>query len=451
MRAGNAAAVVIGASMGGLLAARALSAHFAQVIIVERDALPTDDAMRAGVPQARHVHALLARGFQTLEAFFPGIGAALDARGAINFQWGRDMRYLSASGWVKVYDTGITSKLASRWLLEGEVRRRVLALPNVRVVERADVVDLAFSPDGGRVVGVIANERGTHEQSIISAELVVDASGRRSKLPEWLVQHGHAAPSEQAVLSYMGYATRLYKKPEGVQHPPLLFMVARPKEKLLRGAAIFEIEGGVWQASLGGMNGDYPPTDHEGFIEFSKGLATMDFYEWIKDAEPLGDIHGYRVDGSRWRRYDQLASFPAGVLPIADSVCGFNPLYGQGMTVAGLEAEALLALLGSMSPTDPAFTKAYFKRITQAVEPAWLLATGEDLRFEGTEGDKVDFATRLVQQYVDMLVSSSITHDETVINAFLKVANLTAPPTALMQPAVMARVLRNTFFKPAAV
>ena len=128
-------ALVMGASMGGLLAARALSDHFARVTILERDTLPTDESARAGVPQARHVHALLARGYQTLETFFPGIGAALDVRGAINFRWGADMKYLSTGGWVKQFDTGIASKLLSRSLLESEVRRRVLALPNVSAIE----------------------------------------------------------------------------------------------------------------------------------------------------------------------------------------------------------------------------------------------------------------------------------------------------------------------------
>ncbi len=443
-------ALVMGASMGGLLAARALSDHFARVTILERDTLPTDESARAGVPQARHVHALLARGYQTLETFFPGIGAALDVRGAINFRWGADMKYLSTGGWVKQFDTGIASKLLSRSLLESEVRRRVLALPNVSAIERVDADDLCFDDSGMRVTGAVIRARGTGTSETISADLVIDASGRRSKLPEWLTAHGYAAPDEQAVLSRMGYATRLYRKPTHKTYLPLLFMVARPLENLLRGGAIFEIEGGVWQVSLGGMNEDYPPTDAEGFIAYSKTLASPEFYEWIADAEPISEIHGYRVDGSRWRRYDKLTRHPAGLLPIADSICGFNPLYGQGMTVAGMEAEGLSELLTTIAPTDPGFTAAYYRGATPVIETAWVLATGEDLRFAGTTGDRPDAMTRFAQRYIDLLIRSSISTDETVIRAFLKVGNMSASPTSLMTPAIMGRVLWNSLRMPRA-
>jgi flavin-dependent dehydrogenase len=439
----NSHAVVIGASMSGLLAARALSGHFRQVTIVERDALTDEDGARAGVPQGRHVHALLARGYRTLETFFPGIGEALEARGAVDFRWGLDMRYLSAAGWVKHFDMGIRSKLLSRPLLEGEVRRRVLALPGVTARARVEVDGLVFDATGTRVTGVRVTPRGGGAPETIAADLVIDASGRRSKLPEWLKDAGFDAPHEQAVLSYMGYATRLYRKPTDRTYPPLLFMVARPDAGLKRGGAIFEIEGGVWQVSLGGMNGDYPPTDPDGFVAFAHTLASPELAEWIADAEPISDIHGYRVDGSRWRRYDHLARHPAGVLPIGDSICGFNPLYGQGMTVAGLESEALDALLTRTSPADTGFTAAYYRAVTPIVESAWLLATGEDLRFEGTTGERPGAAARLAQRYIDLLLKSSISTDETVIRAFIQVGNMSAPPTSLFHPAIVTRVLRN--------
>jgi flavin-dependent dehydrogenase len=436
-------ALVIGASMSGLLAARALSGHFDRVTIVERDQLMDESAARAGVPQGRHVHALLARGYHTLEHFFPGIGAALSERGAVDLRWGLDTRYLSSAGWVRHFDMGIHTKLLSRPLLESEVRRRVLALPNVTVRTRVEVEGLLFDASGGRVIGVHAAPRGGGETEAITADLVIDASGRRSRLPEWLQAHGFDAPHEQAVLSYMGYATRLYRKPDDRAYPPLLFMVARPDAELRRGGAIFEIEGGVWQVSLGGMNGDYPPTDPDGFMAYARTLASPELAEWIADAEPISDIHGYRVDGSRWRRYDRLARHPAGLLPVGDSICGFNPLYGQGMTVAGLESEALDALLRDISPTDSAFTAAYYRRTVPIVESAWLLATGEDLRFPGTTGERPDALTRLAQRYIDLLLKSSISTDETVIRAFINVGNMSAPPMTLFRPAIVARVLRN--------
>jgi len=436
-------AIVIGASMSGLLAARALRDHFEQVTLLERDTLPQSESFRTGVPQARHVHALLAQGHSLIEGFFPGIMDRITERGAPRITWCQDTRYLTQGGWLKTFDSGIVTNVATRALLEWEVRQRLVAFENVVIRDHIEVDDLLFSADQRRVIGVNAHVRGG-DAEVLHADLVVDTSGRRSKLPTWLTEHGYPAPDETAVLSYLGYATRRYRKPADSTVPPILFLLARAAQGLKRGGAIFEVEDGFWQVTLVGINEDYPPLDDAGFLEFARTLAAPDLYEAIKDAKPVGDFYGYRVDGSRWRHYESVSDRPAGLLVMGDSVCGFNPLYGQGMTVAAMEAQALGDLLRKMPASQHGFEGRFQVRAAQIVKGAWLLATGEDRRFPGTVGAKPDALTRFSQRYVDLMMATSM-DDEVVIRAFLKVANLSAPALSLFAPRILGRVLAHAF------
>jgi 2-polyprenyl-6-methoxyphenol hydroxylase-like FAD-dependent oxidoreductase len=432
-------AVVIGASMAGLLAARVLADHVDHVTLIERDDLPDSPDVRSGVPQGRHVHAFLAQGQRVIESFFPGISDELTQAGSPRIRWGIDTAYLTAGGWSKRFDVGIQTNLITRPDLEWRVRRRLINRGGIAVLCRTDVRRLLI--ENGRVVGVEIASRDTGELRTLNADLVVDVSGRRSRTPEWLAEAGFPTPEETHVNSYLGYATRFYEKPDKEFAWKVLFVNGRPAQGLKRGAGIFEVAGGRWMVTLGGLNKDYPPTDDEGFLEFARSLAAPEIYAVLRDAKPLTPIYGYRVEGSQWRHYERLTRRPERLLIMGDALCAFNPLYGQGMTVAAMEAKDLSLLLYERGRGQwDGLEEAFQKQAAKSIEQAWLMATGEDLRYEGTEGDRPNAFARLAQRYIDRVIAV-MPQDEQVTRAFMEVMNLTQPATALFAPHILWRTL----------
>ena len=441
---GHKSAIVIGASVGGLVAARVLAGHFDQVLVIERDELPQGPEVRSGVPQGKHVHALLSEGQNLLEKLFPGLSDELTEGGAPVMTWCRDSCYFTPGGWIKRFDSKIVTNVIVRPDLEYRIRRRLSADNKVAFLTGCDVRGLLTNPDKTVVTGVEISVRGTNSSEQHFADLVVDTSGRNSKAPEWLTALGYAAPSETAVNSHVGYATRLYEKPAKDFDWKILFINARSAENNPRGGAIFDIGHGQWMVSLGGLNEEYPPTDEAGFLEFARKLPTPTLAEALKDAKPVSPIVGYRIAGSRQRHYEKLERRPENFILLGDAVCAFNPIYGQGITVAALEAVELDRLLrengaGSLN----GFAAKFQKRIAGTLKNAWLLATGEDLRFPGTEGDRPNAIARLIQRYVDQYAKVSY-DDELLTLTFIKVLNLEAAPTALFAPRVLWRVISNS-------
>ncbi|MCC6616897.1 MAG: FAD-dependent monooxygenase [Anaerolineae bacterium] len=434
-------AIVIGGSMAGLLTARVLAEFFDTVTIIERDTLPDGPEYRHGVPQGRHVHALLAQGQQIMETLFPGLDEDFVEIGAPRLTWGIDTAYMTSGGWLRRFNTGINVNQMSRVALEFLIRRRLQRHhPNVTFVTNS-VVD-SLVAEGDRVTGV---RYTPHEgqATTMEADLVVDASGRNSKAPEWLKTLGYDVPSETVVKSYIGYATRWYEMPDNPPDWRILFIQADTRRQILRGAALFEVEGGRWLATLGGVNKDYPPTDEEGFLAFARTLRTPVFYDAIKDAKPLSPIYGYRIEGNRLRHFEKLARQPERFIAVGDAVCAFNPLYGQGMTVAAIEALLLRSMLAKANPANlDGFARTFHREVARAIRNAWLLATGEDLRYPGTEGAKPGAADRFVQWYTDRVLEV-MPYDETITRAFTQVANLAASPTAMLRPSFALRVLRH--------
>jgi 2-polyprenyl-6-methoxyphenol hydroxylase-like FAD-dependent oxidoreductase len=438
-------AVVIGGSMAGLMNARVLSKHFDRVTVVERDTLPDRPEVRNGVPQGRHLHALLQQGQQTMETMFPGLADDFVEIGAPRFTWGKDAAYLTAGGWIKRFDTGIQTNFISRQALEYLIRRRLTQLsPNVTFVTQTDTLELVV--EGDTVKGVKVQSRIDKTVQTFYADLVVDAAGRNSKAVEWLTALGYEAPEETEIKSYIGYATRWYEKPSAPQDWKALFIVGRPTENIKRGGGIFEVEGNQWVVTLGGINKDYPPTDEEGFLEFAKSLVSPMMYEAIKDAKPTSPIYGYRITGNRLRHFDRMKRRPENYLVTGDAVCAFNPQYGQGMTVAGLEAVMLDGLLSKANVRElRGFATKFHKALPKVVNNAWLTATGEDLRYPETEGERPNAAVRMVQRYMDMMFTYMM-DDEYVTRKLIQVLNLSAEPTTLFAPRIVFGLLRKRFF-----
>lgn len=442
-------AIVIGSSMAGMWAARLLLDHFARVTILERDQLsPTSDA-RAGVPQARHTHVYLARGVQALERFFPELDQELIASGATPFDWTSDMRLMYKGRWQKRPATGIQGRSVSRGALEMGIRRYLEAEPRIRFVPGADVVGLTADADCKRVTGVQVRWRShapreMREQSTLTADLVVDASGRNSHTPQWLTALGYEPPEQTVVNSFLGYASRRYERPRNVAFDWRVMFVTADAPHNPRSGVIFQEEDGNWIVTLAGAERDYPPTDEEGFRAFARSL-TPDFYAALQDARPLSAIAGYRKTENQLRHYARLDRWPERLVVTGDALCAFNPVYGQGMTAATLTALTLGECLEEANGTLDGVAHRFQQRAAKVVEPIWLMATSEDYRWPMTEGGQRDWSTRLMHWYLDRF-SAATPDSEYLTQAFHEVYQLLKPPTLLFKPGVLVRVFGRPLF-----
>ena len=430
-------AIVIGASMGGLLAARALADYYQQVTVLERDIFPLPGKNRKGVPQDHHAHALLSRGREVLEELFPGIIQELKAQGALLQDLLKKSRWFINGGYLyRKTQSGLIGLLVSRPLLEAQVRKRLLALPNIKVIENCDVLGLLTTPDQTRIVGVrfIHRADGSSE-SALNADLVVDAMGRRSVSPIWLEKLGYELPQEQQVHMDISYTTRIYRRrPEHLQGD--LGTVVSPSLPNWRCGVIMAQEGDRWIVSIGGYLGDRAPTDEKGFLEFAKSMPTQDIYEVIKDAEPLSELLPYKVPTSQRYRYETMVRFPENYLVFGDAICSFNPVYGQGMTVAALES---LALQNCLAKGSQNLARRFFKEAGKLVDIPWSIAVDNDLRIPQIEGTRSPMI-RFLNWYISKLHIAA-RRDRVVAIAFLKVTNLMASPKSLIHPIISLRVL----------
>ena len=446
-------ALVVGGSIAGLLAARVLSDHFAQVTIVERDWFPDGPEFRAGVPQSRHVHGLLGRGQALMESLFPGLIAELTDAGAAMLAWPADLLQLGLAGWSRRFRTNLTALTLSRHLLEWTIRRRVAALERVRFVTATEVVGLLASPDRRTVRGVRLRRRVRAAPGVtavpgneeLAADLVVDASGRDSRASRWLEALGYQAPRESRVDAFVGYATRLYRPPGSfaADWRAILMRGIAPRDPRI--GLLVPIEGDRWLVTLGGYARAYPPTDDAGFLAFARSLRSRVLYDAISDADPLTPIYAYQRTGNLLRHYDGLARWPERFVVTGDAVCAFNPIYAQGMSVAALDAAALDACLrehwrGAPDRDLSGFARLFQQRLGKVVAGAWLMATGADLRFPTTEGKRPKPTARLFQKYIDRVIAVA-TEDPHVFEAFMEVNNMLAPPTRLFRPDILPRVL----------
>lgn len=448
-RAGSHA-LVVGGSMAGLLAARVLSDHFDRVTIVERDRFPSAPEYRAGVPQSRHLHVLLGRGLLLLEQHFPGIDAALLDRGAMVLEWPWDMLWLTSAGWSRRFHTGSTIVCASRELLEWCVRDRVSAIGNVRFLEEHDAIGLLATDEKTRVTGVQLRHRGAPDAEpastgALAADLVVDASGRHSRAPQWLEELGYDPPAETVVNSFLGYASRYYVRSAAADRDWKAMLLLSKPPSHMRGGGLFPIEGDRWIATLTGMGRDYPPTDEDGFLSFARSLRSPVLYEAIRDAEPLSPIRGYQRTENRLRHFERLERWPERFVVLGDAACAFNPVYGQGMTIAAQGATVLDDCLREQRSKHSGgdlvgLSRRFQQQLARTNAVAWLLATGEDRRYPTTEGGRTNPLTRLTQRYINR-VTLVATQDPVVNRAFFSVVNLLAPPTTLFHPRIVARVI----------
>jgi 2-polyprenyl-6-methoxyphenol hydroxylase-like FAD-dependent oxidoreductase len=456
-------AIVLGASLAGMLAARVLADRFPQVTIIERDELPspwntsTLDAeiwrdRRPGTPQSDHVHVLLARGQQILETLFPGFANDLAVAGAVEVNWTADCAMMGLGGWNPRFSSNLVTRTSSRSLLESLVRRRLQAIPNVLFLSGVVVRNLVVADD--RVTGVRITSTTPQTQpaeTVLSAQLVVDATGRNSQAPRWLAKLGYGNPPETTIDAKLGYASRWYEMPadylqqvandpEGTWKSILLW--AKPPHDP-RAGVLYPVEGNRWVVTVSGTNGDYPPADEEGFLTFVRSLRDPAIARAIAHAKPISEIKLYRGTANRWRHYEQLRTFPAGLAVLGDAACAFNPLYGQGMTSAAIGAVTLGNCLddcrNEWGLDLNRLAQQFRYQLAAAIQLPWLMATGEDLRWPGTEGPRPDRATRFLQAYLERVLHLTDAHPD-IHETVWKIQHMILPPQVLFHPTIALRV-----------
>jgi 2-polyprenyl-6-methoxyphenol hydroxylase-like FAD-dependent oxidoreductase len=432
-------AVVLGASIAGLLAARVLAGAYRRVTVVDRDELTPSDTVRRGVPQSKHIHGLIVRGGQIMDELFPGFSEELVAHGAAMADQLRDARLYFSGHRLRQASSGIHILSLSRPCLEAYVCGRVRALPEIVFADQRDVVELVASPDRRRVIGVrvVPRTHGASEETV-HADLVVDATGRGSRMPRWLETLGYGRPVEDKVRADVAYSTGMFRlRPAALGDD--LAIICAPSAAHPRGGAMAAVEEDRHIVTLIGVLGDRPPTTLEGFAEFARSLPVSDIYDAIVDAELLEPIARINFPVSVRRRYERMARFPDGLLVMGDAACSFNPIYGQGMAVAAIEANVLRRHVKLGREPRP---RKFLHDLAKAIDAPWEMSSGADLALPGVSGRRTA-KSRLANAYATRLHAAAAT-DAGLAAAFLRVAGLIERPEALMRPRVAMRVLANT-------
>jgi 2-polyprenyl-6-methoxyphenol hydroxylase-like FAD-dependent oxidoreductase len=428
-------AVVIGASMGGLAAAAALAHSFQRVTVLERDTLPEGPDNRRGVPQGKHAHGLQPGGLLALENLLPGITDELVSRGVPAGDLSLIGHWLVGGGLLARGAAGVTGIGVTRPFLEHHVRSRVAALPGVSILDGVEA-QRPITDGRERVTGIEISPTGGGPTERISADLVLDATGKVSKLPQWLAELGYPLPTEERVHCKMAYLSRRYRLADADAMNGDLATIITPAATPHFGVMIAQ-EDGSHIVTLGGLLDSGPARNDEDYLAFAANLPDPTIAVALAGATPLTELQPSHFPASCRRRYDKLRSFPAGLLALGDSIASFNPMYGQGMSVAALEAVALRDLL-HRGPVDP---RTYYKQAHRLEDVAWQISTAGDLRFDAVEGRRTP-EMRLINAYLDRLAGVART-DAVLAQAFLRVAGFIDPPESLFRPSVVLRVLRG--------
>lgn len=433
---GRQHAIVMGGGIAGLLAARVLADHFRRVTVLEKDSCPVDGVPRAGVPQGRHIHILLPQGARVLDRLFPGKLVELTDRGAKRFDYGKSRFYVVGT-WLPRVDTDLHSFAQTRPLLEESIRRWVNGMANIATVYEVQNSALLRCKSSSRMAGVEYERGGKHEE--LHAELVIDATGRSTRLPRWLSENGFGNVRETSVGIDLGYATGCFRVPQNVlpDHPMLYIVGPPPHQK--RVGVVFQVEDGIVFGGLGGYHGDHPPADRAGFLAFAQSLNQPHVFNVLSQSELCGPIVQFRIPAAVRRSYLSVRNFPDGLLPIGDAICSLDPAFGQGMTMAALEAETLSQSLAENGTIHSTLRRQYLRRVDDCLDVAWDLSCGENFKYSQTTGRRpVGFP--ITRRYRDFLTTSN---DPRVLAKIYKVITLTAPPHSILRPDLAFRALMS--------
>ncbi|MBD2868597.1 FAD-dependent oxidoreductase [Paenibacillus arenilitoris] len=440
-------AIVIGGGMAGLMTARVLSDHAEEVLIVEKDDFPDGPELRSGTPQAFHPHRFTARGKSITERLFPGYEDDLATQGSPS-SLNKAIYFMNEYRTLEMkYDRD--DRKFSRAMLEWVIRQRVRAIPNVRFLPRHEVIRLTTTADRSAVIGVQVRNRdrsGTGEA--VTADLVIDASGRSSKLAAWLADLGYEVPKPDLLKVALGYSTMRYKVPSPmtsmIDKWDVINLQGQPASGSFTGVLSF-IENHVAEVLLYRPGGIYPPTDA---AEFERALAQLPspiISEMVRDLDPIAAPRGFRVPELYCHRYEQMSRWPAGLLALGDAYCIFDPIFGQGMTMAAIEAEILEACLRERcGSAGPDWERGVLRRIKEAIEPAFWLNCTADLRWEGVEYEGSDSRAgdAFSREYMELFFKHAVSKpDWESYGLYWAVNTMSVSPRHILNPQTATRVL----------
>ncbi|WP_204008030.1 FAD-dependent oxidoreductase [Virgisporangium aurantiacum] len=426
-------AVVIGSSVAGIATGRVLADRFDRVVVLDRDPLPADPVTRPGAPQGAHPHTMLVAGLNALEELFPGFEKDLQADGATVFEAGPNLAFYRFGERWPFVSTGVRLLCVSRPLLELTMRQRLATASNVEI--RGETVVSHLAGSGGRITGVVLASGET-----LPADLIVDCTGRGTRSDRWLDELGFPTPTVSEVKIGVSYASRiLRRKHDDLAEGGALYVVATPPHEKKVGI-VLPIEGDRWLVTLGGWHGHAPSADPDAFAEYARSLPHPPVADLLAKAEPLTDIEVQRFPSSRRRHFERLKRIPTGFAVVGDALATFNPIYGQGMTVALLQALALGAAIDRHGATSPMMARRYFPAAARIVSVPWRFATGADFLYPETTGAKPP-GVDLLNRY-SIRIQRAAMHSTEVRRTFTSVQHLIEPASHLLTPRMVLKVLR---------
>ncbi len=420
--------------MAGLTTAQVLSNYFNKVTVLERDLLPEKPAPRSGTPQAQHAHTLLAGGLDALEFLFPDFAKDLSNAGAVRTRVGKGIR-LERPGFdpFPSRDLGFDIFSMSRPLLEAVTRRRVQENSRIAIRARHRVTEIVASPDT-LCVEAVRYDGEDGRALTVDADFVVEATGRGSLTLQLLERLELQKPEETEIGIDQAYSTIIVERPEDLEKG-FMFLPSAPQTS--RMGFVFPIERQQWIVSVGANHGDDPPGDLQGFLDFLKSFRTSTIYDVVQKARPVADIVRFRLPASSRRHFERLETFPTGLLAIGDAISRFNPIFGQGMSVAAREAVLLDRLLQDDVPMNQ-LAKQFFAAIQPIIETPWVAAQN-DFIYPATRGVRpADFGQRM--QY-NLALTRLAAQDAEVHKLAAEVQHLLKPQSTLREPALATRVM----------
>jgi 2-polyprenyl-6-methoxyphenol hydroxylase-like FAD-dependent oxidoreductase len=434
-------AVVVGASIAGLCAARVLSDFYERVTMFDRDDLPQTPANRSAVPQGRHVHILMARGAQEFGALFPGLLEDMVAAGVPMLENRPDCIHFGAAGHVlgtaHTLRDEFTAYVPSRPQLEYQIRRRVIDIAGVEIKQRA-VREPSFDPAQDRVTGVLLESDGPAGKAAeeVPADLVVDATGRGTRLPVWLQQWGFDRPTEDTVDVGIGYATQQLRIPDGLLVEKVVVAGASREHPV--GLGMLFYEDGTWGLTTFGVGKAQPPHTFEEMCAVADDILPARHAAAIRQAKTIGEVAFHKYPTSRWRRYDKLDRFPTGIIPFGDAVVSFNPTYGQGMTMTSIQAGNLRGVLES---AEPDITGRLSRATAKTTYPVWTMNAIGDHVLHNASGPAPRWY-RMVGELFDQFLGAAET-DPVLAEWFLRRFSLLDSLYMVPSAKILGRTVRH--------
>ncbi|QQN86089.1 FAD-dependent oxidoreductase [Bacillus toyonensis] len=433
-------AIVIGGSMAGKFAAKALSTSFKEVIILEVGDKWDGKASRKRVPQSDHPHVLLKGGEKAIEELFPTITNELIEAGSIINNFTRDLKWHQFGLWKQPFIGEVHMIQQSRPLLEWHIQKRIDQVSNITITYKTLVNGLLVDGKLNKVCGVKVKYLETGMQEEVHADIVVDASGFGSKSMEWLREY-EIEVQEEKVRIDLFYATRMFQLKENEELDCCNMLMSPSFPENPYGVLIQTIEDNRYFVTFSGYaNEKAPQTDNE-FYDFAENLSIPNVTEFLNKAEGITDIKTYKIPYQVRRRFDLVNNVPEGLLVVGDAQCRFDPVFGQGVSVAAMEAHQLQLLLQSRKQLDKTFTQQFYKKTADIIETPWDMTTTEISRHPKLKRElttKQKFQLWYTKQIYRLSAS-----DSDVYIRLVRVMNLIRSPFHLFHPKVLLAVLLN--------